>query len=97
MERPSKNGGAASSTDQGKKGNDAVSEYSSKNIIISPFCDHVRQTDLAYSPVTFSDFMDSQGINWHCHRPMKCDHAIVIGGSMVSCRLRTAQLKGEGR
>jgi len=93
MESPSEIGGAVSSASQSQKGNDAESKYSLKDKIISPrFCDHVLQIRVDSPHVNFAEFIDRDNLRWHCFCPLTCDHAIVIGGSMVSCRLRTAML-----
>jgi hypothetical protein len=96
MESPSKHGGAASPVCQGKEGASAVSQYSLTDKIVSPrFCDHVLQIKTDSSHVSFAEFIDRSNLRWHCFRPLTCDHAIMIGGSMVSCRVRTAMLKGS--
>ena len=93
MEVPSKIGGAASSASQSQKGNDAESKYSFTDKIVSPrFCEHVIQITIDSPHTSFSEFLDRDGLRWHCFQPMTCDHAIVVNGSIVSCRVRTAQL-----
>jgi len=96
MENPSKNGGAASSSCSVRKESSAVSQYSFRDKIISPrFCDNVIQITKDSPHVSFSEFLDKENLRWHCFNPMNCDHAILIGGAMVSCRVRTAMLKGQ--
>ena len=98
MESQLKNGGAASSASQSEKENDADSKYSPENINLPEFCNHVRIVIPANGsgerPFVFNEFKDSIGLTWFCFRPLSCEHAIVREGKLVSCRVRTASLKG---
>ena len=98
MESLSKNGGAASSASQSEKGNDAESKYSPENINLPEFCNHVRivipVNGSGERPFVFNEFKDSIGLTWFCFRPLSCDHAVVREGKLVSCRVRTASIKG---
>ena len=98
MESPSKSGGAASPVCEGKEGANAESKYSPENINLPEFCNHVRIVIPANGsgerPFVFNEFKDSIGLTWFCFRPLSCEHAIVREGKLVSCRVRTASLKG---
>jgi hypothetical protein len=97
MEDPSKIGGAATSTVQSQKVDSAKSKYSPENIIVPRFCNHVLQIKIDSPHVSFAEFIDRDNLRWHCFSPLTCDHAIVIGGAMVSCRVRTAILNGQNQ
>jgi hypothetical protein len=85
-----KNGGAASQVCQGKEGASAEIELSRKNKNVSPFCDNCRPGDIQYASIR--EFTDRRGDIWHCFKPFTCEHAIILGGAIASCRVRTAQL-----
>ena len=91
MDEPSKNGGAASQVCQGKEGASAEIELSRENKNISPFCKDCRPVNPQQVP-TFREFTDRHGYVWHCFKPFTCTHAIIMDGSIYSCRVRTAEL-----
>lgn len=60
--------------------------------IVPRFCESVIQIARDSPHVSFSEFIDRAGLRWHCLKPMTCDHAVVCGGALISCRVRTAIL-----
>ncbi len=75
--------------------NTGVPEYRLKTKNVSPFCDDCRPGDLANLGIR--DFTDNEGKTWHCFKAFSCDHAVLSIGKIVSCRVRTAQIRGEAR
>lgn len=94
MVEPSKNGGAASSAYQGERDNSAVSQLSHQTKKVSSFCPRAYQVDPHHS---FHVFEDRENFFWFCPDPLGCDHAIILDGSISSCRARTAELNERSR
>jgi hypothetical protein len=92
MESPSKNGGAASQFCDRNEGTSAKPQLSQENKNISPFCKDCKPINPTLLPTSFRIFIYRAGFTWLCSKPMTCEHSIVLGGAIASCRVRTAQL-----
>jgi hypothetical protein len=92
MESPSKIGGAASPVCLGKEGTDAKTELKSEQKNISPFCKDCKPVHPGELSTSFRVFIDRLGYTWLCAKPLTCDYAIILGGAIASCRVRTVQL-----
>ena len=78
--------------ERGGRSRPAILESTPDIKIVPRFCIDVIQIAKDSPHVSFSEFIDRAGFRWHCFQPMTCDHAIVMHGAMISCRLRTAML-----
>ena len=60
--------------------------------VLSPFCEHCQPVTIAELATSFRIFKDAIGQCWRCFMPLTCDHAIVIDGTMQSCRVRSREI-----
>lgn len=61
--------------------------------LLISFCEHavpVKPEELRNS---FRIFTDSIGQSWKCFMPLTCDHAVVINGTIISCRVRSREIQ----
>ena len=67
---------------------------------VSPFCSTCFEFDCTaeYTPSDRAKmFKDRRGLQWECLLGGECPHAIVAGGRLYSCRMRTQQIRDESR
>lgn len=95
MVEPSKIGGAASPVCSGKEGASAKTQLSPENKNVSPFCQDCRSVAPGLLTTSFRTFTDRQGFTWLCEKPLTCDYAIILGGAIASCKVRTSQLNKQ--
>jgi len=62
---------------------------------VSRFCNRCNQVDPLERNHDYRVFVDRVGNGWRCEIPFHCVHAIVMGGQIHSCRVRTAFLNAE--
>lgn len=70
------------------------------HIEVAPFCPDCWAFDCAatYHPKRRArTFQDRRGLIWECRRGDECQSAIIMGGQMKGCRVRTAEILREDR
>jgi len=72
-----------------------------QGIEVSPFCATclpAHPDTTLYPPKRRARiFQDRRGLMWECLLGDECPHAIVAGGRLYSCRMRTQQIRDESR
>ncbi|MFA5378392.1 MAG: hypothetical protein WC455_21740 [Dehalococcoidia bacterium] len=75
-----------------------VSIYKPKKVSMPlRFCTWCRPADPLEKNHDFHVFIDRKGRGWRCAIPYQCDHAIILDGSIHSCRILTSILNSEER
>lgn len=60
--------------------------------LLISFCEHAVPVKPEELRTSFRIFKDAIGQCWRCFMPLTCDHAIVIDGTMQSCRVRSREI-----
>lgn len=75
-----------------------ISAAQEKKVCISrQFCTRCRPVDPLEKNHDYHVFVDRIGRGWRCAIPYQCDHAIILDGSIHSCRILTSILNSAER
>lgn len=61
------------------------------------FCERCRPVQVSDRGIDYHVFIDRIGRGWYCAMPYQCDHAIILDGSIHSCRILTSILNSAER
>ena len=56
-------------------------------------CENCNPVPFDLLGTSFRVFRDRTGQCWWCHRTLTCDHAVVMGDAICSCRVRSSQIR----